>query len=343
MTEKRTPAAERQRETETAVAGPPSWRSRITGRIRDMVPGPERVLTRSGEPVRKKMTLTPEPTGKLDATALVAVNGPEDVLLDWRQIDWRAAEENVRRLRQRIFTATKAGDLARVRSLQKLMLRSRSNVLLSVRRVTERNAGRLTAGVDGEVVLTPEAKTRLARRMQHSVEPFKALPVRRVFIPKPGSAKRRPLGIPVILDRAHQARVANALEPEWEARFEPRSYGFRPGRGCHDAIQAIYEVVKGRSPKRQWALDADLAGAFDRIAHDHLLSMLGTFPARGAVAQWLKAGVVENGRFAPTEEGTPQGSLCAAAHNPPYEQRWVMRSAGLEFPRRGGLTAERCA
>ena len=103
--------------------------------------------------------------------------------------------------------------------------------------------------------------------------------------------------------------MVNALEPEWEARFEPRSYGFRPGRGCHDAIQSIYEVVKGKSPKRQWVLDADLAGAFDRIAHDHILAMLGAFPARGMIEQWLKAGVVEQGRLHRTEEGTPQGGV----------------------------------
>ncbi len=257
------------------------------------------------------MTEPPEPEDKLDAklTTVGAVNGPEDANLAWHQIDWRHAEDDVRRLRQRIFTASKAGDLKRVRSLQKLMLRSYANTQVSVRRVTERNAGRLTAGVDGEVVLTPEAKMQLADRIQHQAEPFKAMPVRRVYIPKPGSRKRRPLGIPVVVDRVHQARVVNALEPEWEARFEPRSYGFRPGRGCHDAIQAIYEVVKGKSPKRQWVLDADLAGAFDRIAHDHILTMLGTFPARGMVEQWLKAGVVEQGRLHRTEEGTPQGGV----------------------------------
>jgi RNA-directed DNA polymerase len=195
------------------------------------------------------MTEPPEPKDKLDAATMAAVNGPEGVTLDWHVIDWRACEKNVRRLRQRIFTAAKAGDLARVRQLQKLMLRSRANTLLSVRRVTERNAGRLTAGMDGEVVLTPEAKARLADRVTHAPDRFKALPVRRVYIPKPGSRKRRPLGIPVIIDRVHQARVVNALEPEWEARFEPRSYGFRPGRGCQDAIRAIYELAKGKSPK----------------------------------------------------------------------------------------------
>jgi RNA-directed DNA polymerase len=252
--------------------------------------------------------VTPEPTDKLDATAMAVVSGPEDALSGWHQVDWRWAEREVRRLRQRIFTASKAGDLARVRRLQRLMLGSRSNALLSVRRVTERNAGRLTAGVDGEVVLTPEAKLALADRIQHDTEPFKAMPVRRVYIPKP-SGKRRPLGIPVILDRAHQARVVNALEPEWEARFEPKSYGFRPGRGCHDAIQAIFEVVKGRRPKRLWVLDADLAGAFDRIAHRHILNQLGTFPARRMIWQWLKAGVVENGRLHRTQEGTPQGGV----------------------------------
>jgi RNA-directed DNA polymerase len=276
-----------------------------------LVPGRESALTRSGEPVKRKMTEAPEPEDKLDAatTAVGVVNGLEDATLDWRQIDWRRVEADVRRLRQRIFTASRAGDLARVRSLQKLMLRSRANTLLSVRRVTERNAGRLTAGVDSEVLLTPEAKAKLAERVHQNAEPFKAWPVRRVYIPKPGSRKRRPLGIPVIADRCHQARVVNALEPEWEARFEPRSYGFRPGRGCHDAIQACFEVAKGRSPKRPWVLDADLAGAFDRIAHDHILAMLGTFPARGMIRQWLKAGVVEQGRLHRSEEGTPQGGV----------------------------------
>ena len=238
------------------------------------------------------------------------MNGPEDATLAWRQIDWRQVEADVRRLRQRIFTASQAGDLKRVRSLQKLMLRSRANTLHSVRRVTERNAGRLTAGVDGEVVLTPEAKLKLADRIQHGTEPFKAQPVRRVYIPKKGSStKRRPLGIPVILDRCHQARVVNALEPEWEARFEPRSYGFRPGRGCHDAIEAIYLTAYGKRTKRRWILDADLASAFDLIAHDQILAMIGTFPARGMIEQWLKAGVVENGRLSRTEEGTPQGGV----------------------------------
>ncbi len=253
------------------------------------------------------MTEIPEPEDKLDATARTGASGPEGPALDWRQIDWRRVEREVRRLRQRIFTASKAGDLPRVRRLQALMLRSHSNTLVSVRRVTERNAGRLTAGVDGEVVLTPKAKAELVARVQESREPFKALPVRRVFIPKPGG-KQRPLGIPVILDRVHQARVVNALEPEWEARFEPKSYGFRPGRGCHDAIEAIFQVAK-QNPRRLWVLDADLAGAFDRIGHDHLIAVIGSFPARGMVRAWLKAGVVENGRLSRTEEGTPQGGV----------------------------------
>ncbi|MGD0605124.1 MAG: reverse transcriptase domain-containing protein, partial [Streptosporangiaceae bacterium] len=115
---------------------------------------------------------------------------------------------------------------------------------------------------------------------------------------------------PVLMDRCHQNRVKNALEPEWEARFEPRSYGFRPGRGCQDAIAAIFTTCAGPLAKRVWALDADLAAAFDRIDHDHLLASLGSFPARDMIRGWLKAGVFEAGKgFAPTEEGTPQGGV----------------------------------
>ena len=115
--------------------------------------------------------------------------------------------------------------------------------------------------------------------------------------------------VPVIADRALQALTAAALEPEWEARFESRSYGFRPGRSCQDAMQAVFVTARGKTCKRLWALDADLAAAFDRIEHSHLLGRLGTFPARGRIEQWLKAGMIDQGRFAPTEQGCPQGGV----------------------------------
>jgi len=281
----------------------------------------------------------PEPKGKLDAmtgysfttpvweggrwvvpaVAEVAVeaarivNGPEDqprnAPVQWDKVDWRAQEEQVRRLRQRIFAAAREQDWPKVRNLQKLMLRSRANTLVSVRQVTQRNTGRRTAGIDGEVALTPEARAAVAVRVHHSASSWNPRAVRRVYIPKASNrAKLRPLGIPVLMDRCHQQRVRHALEPEWEARFEPRSYGFRPGRSCQDAIAAIFITCAGPRAKRVWALDADLAAAFDKIGHSFLLSQLGSFPARDMIRDWLTAGVFEAGKgFAPTEEGTPQG------------------------------------
>lgn len=239
------------------------------------------------------------------------VNGPANDVLRWDAVDWRSHEDNVRRLRQRIFTAARDGDLSTLRNLQKLMVRSWSNTLLSVRQATQRNAGRKTAGIDGEVALTPQARAELAVQVHREASSWRPRPVKRVYIPKAGNrAKLRPLGIPVIADRCHQGRVRAALEPEWESRFEPRSYGFRPGRGCHDAISAVYSTCKGSLAKRVWALDADLAAAFDRIDHSRLLEALGSFPARDMIRDWLKAGVFEAGKgFAPTEEGTPQGGV----------------------------------
>ncbi|HEV2377897.1 MAG TPA: group II intron reverse transcriptase/maturase [Streptosporangiaceae bacterium] len=246
-------------------------------------------------------------------TAARIVNGPEDQPRDapcqWDKIDWRAQEEQVRRLRQRIFTAAQEQDWPKVRNLQKLMLRSRACTLVSVRQVTQRNTGRKTAGIDGEVALTPEARAQVAVRVHQSISSWHPRPVKRVYIPKASNrAKLRPLGIPVLMDRCHQQRVRHALEPEWEARSEPRSYGFRPGRSCQDAIAAIFITCAGPRAKRVWALDADLAAAFDKIGHSFLLSQLGSFPARDMIRDWLKAGVFEAGKgFAPTGEGTPQG------------------------------------
>ncbi|MBA3278475.1 MAG: group II intron reverse transcriptase/maturase [Geodermatophilaceae bacterium] len=254
------------------------------------------------------MATTTSPTARAVGAGVVMVNGPEDEVTDWLSIDWQRVEDDVGRLRRRIFTATRDGDLKKVRNLQKLMLRSRANAVLSVRRVAEVNAGRATAGVDGKTALLASQKAELADWVQHRSARWTPEPVRRVYIPK-AHGKRRPLGIPVIWDRALQAVVLGALEPEWEARFEPKSYGFRPGRGCHDAIEAIFCVVAGRTPRRRWILDADLAAAFDRIDHSHLLEALGTFPARDRIAAWLRAGVVEREQLTSTRKGTPQGGV----------------------------------
>ena len=254
------------------------------------------------------MDTTTAPAAAKLAEDRAVVNGPKDDLPGWDAVDWRRAEQDVRRLRQRIFAASKAGDLKKVRNLQRLMLRSRANALVSVRRVTEHNAGRLTAGVDGKVVVGSRAKSEWVDWAQLRCRSWTAKPVRRVYLPK-ANGKRRPIGIPVVGDRILQALALSALEPEWEARFEPKTYGFRPSRGCHDAIEAIFNTVSGKNPRRRWILDADLAAAFDRLDHDHILSQIGMFPARKLVGQWLKAGVVEHEWFTPTEEGVPQGGV----------------------------------
>ena len=184
---------------------------------------------------------------------------------DWNAINWRKANRVVRNLRHRIFRASAEGDLKKVRSLQKLMLRSYSNILVSVRRVTQTNKGKNTPGVDKMLVKTPTARGNLADDLS-CFTPWKARPVRRVYIPKADGRKKRPLGIPTIRCRCLQAMVKNALEPYWEAKFEGISYGFRPGRSAHDAIARVYTITRPYSSKK-WVVDADIKGALDEKIH----------------------------------------------------------------------------
>src|SRR6266446_10490757 len=256
---------------------------------------------------------------------------------DWNAINWRKANRTVRTLRHRIFRATQEGNLKKVRSLQKLMLKSYSNRLVSVRRVAQINAGKHTPGVDKLVIKTPAARGRMVDALAHS-SLWKAKPARRVYIPK-ANKKVRPLGIPVVIDRCLQAMVKNALEPAWEAKFEGSSYGFRPGRSCHDAIAKIYELARPNKTKK-WILDADIRGAFDNISHEYLLTTIGRVPGCELIKQWLKAGYVDQGVFHETEAGTPQGGVISpllaniALHG-------MEEALGIKHRKRGELDSNR--
>jgi RNA-directed DNA polymerase len=223
-------------------------------------------------------------------------------MYEWKAIPWRKIERNVFKLQKRIYQASRRGDVKAVHRLQRLLMKSWSARCLAVRKVTQDNRGKRTAGVDGVRNLTPNQRLELVERLNLECNPQ---PIRRVWIPKPGKAEKRGLGIPTMFNRAQQTLVKLALEPEWEAKFEPNSYGFRPGRSCHDAIYAIFLWI---TKLPHYVLDADIAKCFDRINQERLLEKLNTFPkVRRLIKTWLKAGVLDGQDLFPTETGVPQG------------------------------------
>jgi RNA-directed DNA polymerase len=222
---------------------------------------------------------------------------------NWNEIDWKTVEIAVFKLQKRIFRASQAGNVKLVHRLQRLLTNSYYGKLWATRKVTQDNQGKKTAGVDGVKSLTPKQRLEMVKNLKLK---DKSKPTRRVWIPKPNGEKR-PLGIPTIYERVVQCLVKLALEPEWESCFEGNSYGFRPGRSCHDAIQAIFNQIR-YMPK--YVLDADISKCFDKIDHKKLLTKLESYPKlRNQVKAWLKSGVIDDNQLFSTEEGTPQGGV----------------------------------
>lgn len=224
----------------------------------------------------------------------------------WNDINWTLVQNRISRQQRRVYKASMEGNKAKVHAIQRRIIVSLDARLLAVRRVTTENKGRNTAGVDKVKAISHKKKIELAYRLKLD---GKANPIRRTYIPKPGKSERRPLGIPTIDDQAKQMLAKLALEPEWEAIFEPNSYGFRPGRSCHDATATLFLSLRGKS---RYVLDADIQKCFNKIDHDKLLKKLSTFGLmENQIKAWLKADIMVGYLNRPDEviqsmEGTPQ-------------------------------------
>ena len=232
----------------------------------------------------------------------------KDRLPTWDEISWKKSYRIIRNLRRRIFRATVENNPNKIRNLQKLMLRSLSNIQISVRKVTQLNKGKKTAGMDNYLALDKLERTILVERLNKYKDLWKPLPTRRVHIPKK-NGKTRPLGIPTIIDRCLQNIHKNALKPEWEAKFESTSYGFRPGRSTQDAMQKIFRTIQGEKAKKLWIVEGDIKGCFDNIGHEPLLTKLGKYPGKDLIVRWLKSGFVYKNELHKTKGGTPQGGI----------------------------------
>ena len=220
--------------------------------------------------------------------------------VEWKNLNWRKLEKAVSKLQKRIYRASQRGDVRVVRKLQKMLMRSWSARCIAVRKVTQDNKGKNTAGIDGMKSLNSQERLIVTENLKID---RKSSPLRRVWTPKLGKKEKRASCLPTIKDRIKQAIAKIALEPEWEAKFEESSYGFRPGRSAHDAIEHIFI---GINQCQKYVLDADIAKCFDKINHSELLRKINTFPKmRKQIKAWLKAGILDDQELVPTDEGTP--------------------------------------
>jgi len=226
---------------------------------------------------------------------------------DWSAIKWYKIEKYIDKLQKRIYHAESVNDYRKVRGLQRTLFRSNAALLLSIRRVTQKNKGKRTPGIDGVRVLSDKERGKLFDTMKHmNIKLHNPKPAYRKYILKK-NGKYRSLGIPVIKDRIYQEITRMALEPQAEAKFEPTSYGFRPRRRPHDAVKRIMYNIQGGN--WCWVFEGDFKSCFDTLDHDFILKQIKGFPLYDLVEKFLKAGYVDNDVFYNTNKGTPQGAI----------------------------------
>ena len=252
-----------------------------------------------------------------------------DLASDWHSIDWKKVKRNVRRLQARIVKAVREGRWGKVKALVYLLTHSFSGRALAILRVIS-NSGAKTPGVDGVTWNTPEAKTAAFSTLRR--HGYRPQPLRRVYILK-SNGKMRPLGIPVMADRAMEALHLLAFDPIAEIHADRNSYGFRLGRNCADALQQCRKVLQG-SDSSDWVLEGDIKSCFDKINQDWLLTNV---PLDKVILQkWLKAGFLEKGVLHATTEGTPQGGIIS-----PALANWALDGLEDLLTERYGATAAR--
>ena len=228
--------------------------------------------------------------------------------LQWNQIDWKKAEEQVNRLQIRIVKATLEQKWRLVKRLQYLMTNSLYAKALAVRRVIT-NKGKRTPGIDGELWKTDKDRTNAVEMLD--CRTYHAKPLKRIYIEKFGKKEKRPLGIPTMKDRAMQALQLLALEPVAETTADRISFGFRRYRSSEDAREYAFSVLSRRDSP-QWILEGDIKSCFDKISHQW---MIENIPAEKRILkEFMKCGYVEKRQLFPTKEGSPQGGVISPTY-----------------------------
>ncbi|MBG1242059.1 group II intron reverse transcriptase/maturase [Nostoc sp. NZL] len=224
----------------------------------------------------------------------------------WVALPWKKFRRNLFRLQKRVYKAVQVGDKRKARSLQKLILKSTSARFLAIRQVSQLNAGKKTAGIDGKKSLSFEERFNLEELLRMNSGNWKHRGLREIPIPKKDGTTRM-LKIPTIADRAWQCLAKYALEPAHEATFHARSYGFRTGRSAHDAQQYIFDNLKSRcNGIEKRVIELDIEKCFDRINHSAIMDeLIAPKGLKIGIFRCLKAGV--NPEF--PEQGTPQGGV----------------------------------